>query len=105
MIQYLGEVKIFVGVDYKLYCPLLSSVAILIGVLWMIVSLTIIPYRLGTHRMLAYCAYKESVHIVVERESGIYSYPPVVVRIRDALLVFNVLWLEGHLEPDHHFVF
>jgi hypothetical protein len=27
----------------------------------------------------------------------------VVVRIRDAILVFKVLWLEGHLEPNYHF--
>jgi hypothetical protein len=31
--------------------------------------------------------------------------PPVGVRIRDAILVFNVLWLEGHLEPNCHFDF
>jgi hypothetical protein len=30
---------------------------------------------------------------------------PVVVRIRDAILVFNVLWLDEHLEPNCHFVF
>jgi hypothetical protein len=28
-----------------------------------------------------------------------------VSRIRDAILVFNVLWLEGHLEPNCHFAF
>ena len=30
---------------------------------------------------------------------------PVGVRIRDAILVFNVLWVEGHLEPHWHFAF
>jgi len=30
---------------------------------------------------------------------------PVVVRIRDAKLRFNVLWLEGHLESNCHFAF
>jgi hypothetical protein len=30
---------------------------------------------------------------------------PMVVRIRDVILVFNVLWLEGHLEPSCHFAF
>jgi hypothetical protein len=29
----------------------------------------------------------------------------VGVRICDAILVFNVPWLEGHLEPDYHFAF
>jgi hypothetical protein len=32
------------------------------------------------------------------------STPPVGVRIHDAILVFNILWLEGHLEPNCHFV-
>ena len=31
--------------------------------------------------------------------------PPVGIRIRDAILVFNVPQLEGHLEPDYHFAF
>ena len=31
--------------------------------------------------------------------------PPVGVWIRDAILVFNVLWLEQHLEPNCHFIF
>jgi len=31
--------------------------------------------------------------------------PPVVVRIRDTILGFVVLWLEGHLEPNCHFAF
>jgi hypothetical protein len=31
--------------------------------------------------------------------------PPVGVRICDAVLVFNVLWPEGHLEPNCHFAF
>ena len=31
--------------------------------------------------------------------------PPVGVRIRDAILVFNVLLSEGHLEPNCHFAF
>jgi hypothetical protein len=30
---------------------------------------------------------------------------PVGVRIRDAILVFNVPWLEGHLEPDYLYAF
>jgi hypothetical protein len=30
---------------------------------------------------------------------------PVVIRICDAILAFNALWLEGHLEPNCHFVF
>jgi len=29
----------------------------------------------------------------------------VGVRIRDAILVFNVPWLKGHLEADYHFAF
>jgi hypothetical protein len=29
----------------------------------------------------------------------------VGIRICDAILVFNVPWLEGHLEPDYHFAF
>jgi hypothetical protein len=29
----------------------------------------------------------------------------VGVRIRVAILVLNVLWLEGHLEPNCHFAF
>ena len=33
------------------------------------------------------------------------STPPVGVRIRDAILVFNILWLEGYLEPNCHFAF
>jgi hypothetical protein len=33
------------------------------------------------------------------------SPPPVGVRIRDAILRFNLPWLEGYLEPDYHFVF
>jgi hypothetical protein len=31
--------------------------------------------------------------------------PPVVVRIRDAILVFNVLQLEGYSELICHFAF
>jgi hypothetical protein len=27
------------------------------------------------------------------------------VEIRGAMLIFNVLWLEGHLEPDCQFFF
>jgi hypothetical protein len=30
---------------------------------------------------------------------------PMVVRIRDAKLRFNVLWLEEHLEPNCHFAY
>jgi hypothetical protein len=29
----------------------------------------------------------------------------MVVRIRDVILVFNVLWLEGHLELNCYFTF
>ena len=38
-----------------------------------------------------------------------HSHPlfpaPVVVKIRDAILVFNIQWLKGHLEPNRHFAF
>jgi hypothetical protein len=30
----------------------------------------------------------------------LHNRPPVVVRVRDAILVFNLPWLEGHLEPN-----
>jgi hypothetical protein len=30
---------------------------------------------------------------------------PVGVRIRHAILVFNILYLEGHLEPNYYFAF
>jgi hypothetical protein len=33
------------------------------------------------------------------------SHPPVVVRTRDAIMGFNVPWLQGHLEPNCHFAF
>jgi len=41
-----------------------------------------------------YCEIKNLVH-----------QSPVVVRLRDAILVFSVPWLEGYLEPDYHSVF
>jgi hypothetical protein len=41
--------------------------------------------------------------ITVKR--SIRNTPPVGVRICDPILVFNVLWLEGHLEPNYHFAF
>jgi hypothetical protein len=32
-----------------------------------------------------------------------FTLPPVGVRIHDAILIFNVPWLERHLEPDCNF--
>jgi hypothetical protein len=62
----LGRSKIIGRVDNKVHRPLLSSFAILVGLLWMMVILTMIRYRLRIDRMLAYFAYKEFIQIVVE---------------------------------------
>jgi hypothetical protein len=43
--------------------------------------------------------------IIASSSKAFETGPPVVVRIRDAILVFNVLWPEGHLEPNCHFAF
>jgi hypothetical protein len=37
--------------------------------------------------------------------SWIKENTPVGVIIRDAILGFNVPWLEGHSEPDYQFAF
>ena len=83
MIQHLGEVTIIVRVYNQVHCTLLSSIAILVGVLWMTVTLTMIRYRLSIDRMLAYFAYKEFVQIVVEEivEAGWLS---ILVAAEDA---------------------
>jgi hypothetical protein len=43
---------------------------------------------------------------VTDTESVLPDLPsPVVVRTRDAIVGFNVLWLEGHLERNCYFAF
>ncbi len=74
----------------------------------------------GTAAPLSACAYAAMSHprngiAFVARPRGFRSIlpqcismntaAPVGVRIRYAILVFNVLLSEGHLEPDYHFAF
>jgi hypothetical protein len=49
------------------------------------------------------CDYLKNQYFAVF--SPVCPLPLVVVKICDAILAFNVLWLEGHLEPNCHFTF
>jgi hypothetical protein len=57
--------------------------------------------------MIIYCCliFSSCFSMLSYISISIRTLPPVGVKIRDAILVFNVLYLEGHLEPNCHFTF